>query len=118
MTRIKRGSVARKRRKKILKISSGYFGTRNRLFRTAKESVQRALCYSYRDRKTRKRFFRRLWILRINAFTREHNIKYSLFINKLKAMQCIINRKILASLSIFYPDTMIHIIRKSIICNG
>jgi large subunit ribosomal protein L20 len=115
MIRVKRGIITKRRRKKILKIASGYFGSRHRLFRIAKESVQRALYYSYRDRKVRKRFFRRLWILRINAFTREHGLKYSLFICKLHKMNCILNRKVLASLSIFQPETMKQIIKNSLI---
>jgi len=118
MTRVKRGSVARKRRKKILKISSGYFGSRSKLFRNSKESVQRALCYSYRDRKVRKRFFRRLWILRINAFVRKYNTKYSLFIDSIKKSHCLINRKVLASLTVFYPDAVKQMIEKKFTNEG
>jgi len=106
MTRVKRGLVAKRRRKKILKMASGYFGSRHRLFRIAKESVQRALCFAYRDRKVRKRFFRRLWILRINAFLRENNLKYSIFMKNLKTMNCFLNRKVLASLSVFKSDAI------------
>jgi len=114
MTRVKRGYVARRRRKKILNMSSGYFGSRKNLFRNSKESVQRALCYAYRDRKVRKRFFRRLWIVRINAFVRHHGSKYSTFISGNKRIHYIINRKVLASLTIFYPDVVKEIISKSI----
>lgn len=96
MIRIKRGFVARHRRKKILKLASGYFGSRHRLFRVAKESVDRALVYSYRDRKVRKRFFRRLWILRINAMVRLNNLNYSNFINYLKNENYSFNRKIIS----------------------
>jgi large subunit ribosomal protein L20 len=113
MTRVRRGFIARRRRKKMLKMSSGYFGSRSKLFRNSKESVQRALCYSYRDRKVRKRFFRRLWIIRINAFVRNYDTKYSKFINDIKKSHYIINRKILASLTIFYPEVMKKIIKKS-----
>jgi large subunit ribosomal protein L20 len=118
MTRVKRGSVARKRRKKMLKMSSGYFGSRSKLFRNSKESVQRALCYSYRDRKVRKRFFRRLWILRINAFVRNYDTKYSNFMNSIKKSHCIINRKTLASLTVFYPDVVKQMIVESMANEG
>ena len=114
MTRVKRGFVARKRRKKMLKMSSGYFGSRGKLFRISKESVQRALSYSYRDRKVRKRFFRRLWILRINAFVRDYGTTYSKFMNNIKKSHCIINRKILASLIISYPDIVKNMIEQNI----
>jgi large subunit ribosomal protein L20 len=98
MIRVTRGTVARHRRKKILKLATGYFGSRHRLFRVAKESVHRALAYSYRDRRVRKRFFRRLWIMRINAFARLQGSTYSKFISKLRKDNCIINRKILSFL--------------------
>lgn len=114
MTRVKRGFVARKRRKKMLKMSSGYYGSRGKLFRISKESVQRALSYSYRDRKVRKRFFRRLWILRINAFVRNYGTTYSKFIHKVKKSYCIINRKVLASLIISNPLLIKSIIKQNI----
>ena len=105
MTRVKRGPTARRRRKKTLKMASGYFGSRSRLFRNSKESVQRALCYSYRDRKVRKRFFRRLWILRINASCRNHNIKYSEFIHLLQKNNIEMDRKLLAHIAYHEPTT-------------
>ena len=111
MTRVKRGIVGCARRKKILKIASGFFGSRHRLFRIAKESIQRALVYSYRDRKTRKRFFRKLWIIRINAFLKSNNICYNHFIYHMKKIKLILNRKTLAFLIIFNINIMRHILR-------
>lgn len=104
MIRVKRGFVARHRRKKILKLASGYYGSRHKLFRIAKESVNRALTYSYRDRKVRKRFFRRIWIMRINAFARLNNLTYSRFIYILKNNGCVINRKIWAFLFLYHKN--------------
>lgn len=98
MTRVNRGFKARKRRKKILKMASGYYGTRHRLFKTAKETVEKALCYAYRDRKTKKREFKKLWIIKINAMCRMHNLNYSLFINKLKNKNIKLNRFILSEI--------------------
>jgi large subunit ribosomal protein L20 len=117
MIRVKRGFVAVRRRKRLLKMASGYFGTRNRLFRVAKETVQRALSYAYRDRKTRKRFFRRLWIIRINAIARNYGSNYSKFIHYLKINDCIINRKILSLLLVHSPNTINSLISNSLACN-
>jgi len=110
MVRVKRGFVARRRRKRLLKKASGYFGSRHRLFRIAKESVNRALSYSYRDRKVRKRFFRKLWIIRINAMTREYGISYSNFIYSLKKQKCKLNRKVLSILSLTDSNVFFRII--------
>nr|YP_009396009.1 ribosomal protein L20 [Dasya naccarioides]ARW65195.1 ribosomal protein L20 [Dasya naccarioides] len=100
MTRVKRGNVARKRRKKILKLAKGFRGSHSRLFRTAKQQVLKALKYSYIGRKNKKRYYRSLWIMRINASVRNYNINYSQFIYLLKKNNIALNRKILSQLSI------------------
>ena len=100
MTRIKRGNVARKRRKKILKLAKGFRGSHSKLFRTAKQQVFKSLKYSYIGRKHKKRSYRRLWIIRINASTRFYNTSYSQFINLLKKNNIGLNRKILSQLAI------------------
>ena len=103
MARVKRGFKARHRRKRILKLASGYYGTRNRLFRTAVESVERALVYAYRNRKVKKRDFRKLWITRINAAARAHGMSYSVLMNKLKTSSVELDRRVLAELAISDP---------------
>jgi large subunit ribosomal protein L20 len=112
MVRVKRGNVARKRRKKILQLAKGYRGAHSRLFRIANQQVMKALRYSYIGRKQKKRFFRKLWITRINAASRYHNknlssprISYSTLINVLKKNQILLNRKMLAQLAILDPST-------------
>ena len=104
MPRVKRGNVARKRRKKILKLAKGYRGSHSTLFRTANQQVMKALRYAYRDRKKRKRDFRRLWIARINAACRQHGMSYSKFIGNLKKTNIEINRKMLAQMAVLDPD--------------
>ena len=101
--RIKRGVKARRRRKKVLKLAKGFRGGRSKLFRTAADAVDKALMYSYRDRRTRKRDFRRLWITRINAATRLNNLTYSKFIRGLKLAGVELDRKVLAELAISDP---------------
>lgn len=100
MARVKGGVVHRARRKKILKQAKGYFGSKHRLYRTAKEQVMKSLSYSYRDRKQKKRNFRKLWITRINAACREHGMSYSRFINGLNKVGIKINRKMLSEIAI------------------
>nr|YP_009398918.1 ribosomal protein L20 [Cliftonaea pectinata]ARW68116.1 ribosomal protein L20 [Cliftonaea pectinata] len=100
MTRIKRGNVARKRRKKILKLAKGFRGSHSKLFRTAKQQVLKALKYSYIGRKNKKRYYRRLWIIRINAAVRSYDINYSQFIHTLKKLNIALNRKMLSQLAI------------------
>ncbi|MBD2606538.1 50S ribosomal protein L20 [Scytonema hofmannii FACHB-248] len=100
MTRVKRGNVARKRRKKILKLAKGFRGSHSTLFRTANQQVMKALRSSYRDRKNRKRDFRRLWITRINAAARLHGLSYSQLIGNLKKANIELNRKMLAQIAI------------------
>ena len=101
--RIKRGFKARRRRKKVLKLAKGYRGGRSKLFRTATDAVDKALMYAYRDRRTRKRDFRRLWILRINAAARMNDLSYSKFIHGLKLSGIQLYRKVLADLAISDP---------------
>ncbi len=101
--RIKRGFKARKRRNKILKLAKGFRGGRSKLFRTAADAVDKALMYAYRDRRVRKRDFRRLWILRINAAVRMNDMSYSKFIHGLKVANIELDRKVLAELAISDP---------------
>ncbi|BAZ42135.1 ribosomal protein L20 [Calothrix sp. NIES-4101] len=103
MTRVKRGNVARKRRKKILKLAKGFRGSHSTLFRTANQQVMKALRSAYRDRKRKKRDFRRLWITRINAAVRQHGMSYSKFIGNLKKAEVNINRKMLAQIAVLDP---------------
>jgi len=103
MPRVKRGNVARKRRKKILKLAKGFRGSHSTLFRTANQQVMKALRYAYRDRKKRKRDFRRLWIARINAACRQHGMSYSKFMGNLKKSNIEINRKMLSQMAILDP---------------
>jgi large subunit ribosomal protein L20 len=96
---------SRRRRKKIIKLAKGYYGAKSRCYRIAKQAVVRSLVYAYRDRRTRKRNFRKLWISRINAAVREYGIPYSKFIKKLKDAEINLNRKILAELAVNDPKT-------------
>jgi len=101
--RVKRGIKARRRRKKVLKLAKGYRGGRSKLFRTAADAVDKALMYAYRDRRVRKRDFRKLWITRINAAVRMHNLSYSKFIHGLKLAGVELDRKVMAELAISDP---------------
>jgi large subunit ribosomal protein L20 len=103
MARVTRGFKARRRRKRVLKQASGYYGTRNRLYRVAINTVEKAMVYSYRDRKVRKRAFRKLWIARINAAARVHGLSYSRFIGGLKKAGVELDRKVLADLAVADP---------------
>lgn len=100
MPRVKRGVTARKRHKKVLKQAKGYQGARSRVYRVAKQAVIKAKQYAYRDRKQRKRQFRALWIMRINAAAREHGLSYSQFMHGLKKAEIEVDRKVLADLAI------------------
>jgi large subunit ribosomal protein L20 len=102
--RVKRGFKARKRRKKILKLAKGYRGGRSKLYRTAADALDKALQYAYRDRRTRKRDFRRLWISRVNAAARINNLSYSRFMQGLKQAGVELDRKILAELAVSAPN--------------
>lgn len=101
--RIKRGYKARRRRAKVLKLAKGFRGGRSKLFRTAADSVDKALDYAYRDRRQRKRQFRQLWIARINAAVRMNDLSYSKFISGLKKANVTLDRKVLAELALSDP---------------
>ena len=100
MVRVKRGNVARKRRNKILKLASGFRGTHSKLFRVANQQVNKSLKYSYFGRKLKKRSFRRLWIIRLNAASRAEGLNYSKLVNSLKSLRIQLNRKSLSQLAI------------------
>ncbi len=100
MPRVKGGITTRKRRKRVLKLAKGYFGSKRTLYRTANEQVMRSMKYSYRDRKQRKRDFRKLWITRINAQARVEGFSYSKLINGLNKAGVEVNRKMLADLAV------------------
>ena len=103
MPRVKRGVTSRRRRKGILKQAKGYYGGRSRLFRTAREAVEKGFKYAYRDRKQRKREFRALWIARINAAARQHDLSYSRMVHGLRLAGVEVDRKILAELAVEDP---------------
>ncbi|CAB0150113.1 50S ribosomal protein L20 [Pseudidiomarina piscicola] len=100
MARVKRGVIARARHKKVLKQAKGYYGARSRVYRVAKQAVIKAGQYAYRDRRAKKRQFRQLWIVRINAAARQSGLSYSRFINGLKKASVEIDRKILADIAV------------------
>ncbi len=100
MARVKRGTTARARHKKVLKKAKGYYGARSRVFRVAKQAVIKAAQYAYRDRRQRKRQFRALWIVRINAAVRAHGLSYSRFMSGLKKADIELDRKILADIAV------------------
>ncbi|MBJ8349033.1 50S ribosomal protein L20 [Streptococcus zalophi] len=100
MARVKGGVVARKRRKRILKLAKGYYGSKHLLFRTAKEQVMNSYYYAYRDRRQKKRDFRKLWITRINAAARMNGLSYSQLMHGLKLAEVEVNRKMLADLAV------------------
>ncbi|WP_407372449.1 50S ribosomal protein L20 [Carnobacterium sp.] len=100
MPRVKGGTVTRKRRKKILKLAKGYYGSKHILFKTAKQQVMKSYTYAYRDRRQKKRDFRKLWIARINAAARLNNMSYSTFMHGLKLAEIDVNRKMLAEIAV------------------
>ena len=100
MPRVKRGVPAHKKHKKVLKLAEGHYGTRRKLYRPAHESVMRSLAYMYRDRRTRKRDMRRLWIIRINAAARLHGVSYSRFMHAMRLAGIDVDRKILAEMAV------------------
>ena len=115
--RVKRGFKARRRRGKILELAKGFRGLRSKAFTIAKETVDRALVYAYRDRKVRKRDFRSLWIVRINAALNEKGISYSRFINGLKKSSIDLNRKMLSEMAIHDPasfNTLVETSKKAV----
>jgi large subunit ribosomal protein L20 len=103
MPRVKRGVTSKARHRKILRKAKGYYGARSKLYRTAKQAVIKAGQYAYRDRRQRKRQFRALWIARINAAARLHDLSYSRFINGLKRAQIDLDRKVLADIAVHDP---------------
>jgi large subunit ribosomal protein L20 len=103
MPRVKRSVHARKKRRKVLEQAKGYWGLKSTNYRYAKEQVERSLVYAYRDRKNRKRSFRRLWIVRINAAARQHGLSYNQFISGCKAAGLELDRKVLADLAVSDP---------------
>ena len=105
MPRAKRGNKRTEKRKKILALAKGYYGTKSKLYRSAKESVERALNFAYTGRKLKKRDFRRLWIVRINAACRLNEMKYSQFMHGLKLAGVELDRKVLADLAIKQPES-------------
>jgi large subunit ribosomal protein L20 len=104
MARVKRGVTAKARHKKVLGKAKGYYGARSKLFKTAKQAVIKAGQYAYRDRRQRKRQFRALWITRINAAARLHDMSYSVLINGLNKADIEIDRKVLADIAVHDPD--------------
>ena len=104
MPRVKGGTISRARHKKVLKEAKGYFGSKHRLYKSANEQVMHSGKYAYRDRKQRKRDFRKLWIIRINAACRENEISYSKFINGLSKAGIVVNRKMLSEVAIDHPE--------------
>jgi len=104
--------ASRKRRKKILKAAKGYFGARSNVYTVAKNAVEKALQYAYRDRRNKKRYFRGLWIIRINAGVRQYGLSYSRFIHALSSNNISINRKVLADLAANNPQVFKAIVEK------
>ena len=112
MARVKRGVQAKARHKKVLKKAKGYYGARSRVFRVAKQAVIKAEQYAYQGRKQRKRQFRALWIIRINAAANEYGLSYSRFIDGLKKAHIIIDRKILADITVRNKEIFAAIVTK------
>ncbi len=111
MPRVTRGFKARRRRNKVLKMARGYRGGKHRLFRTATEAVDRALCYAYRDRRTRKREFRRLWITRIGAAAKMNGTSYSRLMGGLRKAGVQLDRKVLSNLAIVDPHAFAEVVK-------
>lgn len=113
MPRVKRGVTARARHKKVLTLSKGFRGRRNNVYRVAKQAVMKAGQYAYRDRRTKKRVFRALWIARINAAARNNDMTYSQFIHGLKKASIDMDRKVLADLAVFDKAAFAAIVEKA-----
>ena len=113
MARVKRGVVANARHKKVLKQAKGYYGARRKVYRVAKQAVIKAGQYSYRDRRTRKRMFRSLWIVRINAASRQFDMSYSRFMDGLNKAGIEVDRKVLADLAVHEPAAFGAIVDKA-----
>lgn len=112
MTRVKRGAVARQRRKKVLRLTEGARSSNSRSFRQAQQHAMKALRYAYRGRRERKRQMRRLWIVRLNAAAREQGSTYNAVIHAAKKAQCALNRKSLAQLAVFDPRAFGSLLRQ------
>ncbi len=113
MARVKRGFKARRRRNKIFKLAKGFHGRRSKLFRTAKNAVYKALVYSYRDRRSKKRDLRGLWIVRINAAARANGVTYSRFMSALRQSNIALDRKILADIALHDADGFKAVVEKA-----
>lgn len=113
MPRVKRGFKARRRRNKVLKLAKGYRGARSKLFRSATEAVDRALNYAFRDRRVKKRDFRALWIVRINAASRDNGLSYSRLVFGLKKAEIGLDRKVLAQLAVSDPTGFSAVVAKA-----
>lgn len=113
MARVKGGTVTRRRHKKIVKAGRGYYGSRHRLFRRANEAMLKSLWYAYRDRRTRKRDLRRLWISRINAAARQNGTTYSRLIYGLRQSDIRLNRKVLADLAVRDPEAFRAVVERA-----
>ena len=113
MPRVSHAVATKKRKKKVLKQSKGYWGARSRLFRTAREAVDRAQAYAYRDRRQHKRDFRRLWIVRINAAARRNGMSYSQLVHGLSQAGVAINRKVLADLAVRDPAAFAAVVEQA-----
>ncbi len=113
MARVKTGVVRRRRHKKILKLAKGFYSGRRKHFRKAKEQLERSLVYAYRDRRNKKRDFRRLWIVRINAACRLNGISYSRFINALNKANIQLDRKILADMAMNDPEAFVAVVKQA-----
>ena len=113
MIRVKRGNVARKRRKKILQLAKGYRGAHSRLFRIANQQVIKALRYSYVGRKQKKRTFKRLWIIRIKSASRLNGLSYNTVIHKLRTFKIHLNRKMLSQLAVLDTETLNYLIENA-----
>ena len=112
MPRVTNAQATRRRRKRVLKQTSGFFGNKSRLFRYANDALQRAGQFAYRDRRKKKSEFRALWITRINAVCRAHDLKYSHFMGALKKLSCEMNRKVLSELALHRPEAFLQLIEK------
>jgi large subunit ribosomal protein L20 len=113
VTRVKGGTITRKRHKKILKITKGMYGSRSKLFRRANEAMLKSLWYSYRDRRTRKRDLRRLWIARINAAARLNGTTYSRLVYSMKGARIELNRKMLADIAVRDPAAFSEVVKSA-----
>jgi len=118
MARVKRAVHGKKHRRAVLKQAKGYYGNKSRSFKSANEQVMHSLQYAYRDRRARKGDFRRLWIQRINAATRQHGVSYSRFINGLRLAGVEVDRKMLADLAVHQPEAFAALVKVAVDAGG